>query len=124
MTPFQAGLGMFVDLDKPDFIGKEAMAKRDRRTLIYGIKCEDAEPMIGTTILRDKGEAGLVTAAAWSPYLAHGIGYAGVAEPNDWEGAAVTVTGVDGRTHRAELHGLPYYDPDKRIARGLDAETA
>ncbi len=122
MTPFQAGLGMFVDLDKPNFIGKEAMARRDRRTLIYGIRCEDAEPMIGATVLRDEGEAGLVTAAAWSPYLAYGIGYARMAEPDNWEGEAVTVIGVDGRAHPAELLALPYYDADKHIARGLDTE--
>ena len=122
MTPFQAGLGMFVDLDKPDFIGKEAMAGRDRRTLIYGIRCEDAEPMTGTTVLRNEGEAGLVTAAAWSPYLEYGIGYARMAEPGNWDGAAVTVIGVDGLAHPAELLELPYYDADKHIARGLDTE--
>ncbi len=122
MTPFQAGLGMFVALDKPDFIGKDAIAAKDRRTLIHGIKCEDAEPMIGTTILRDGDEIGLITAAAWSPYLGHGIGYARMAEPGNWDGEALTVIGVDGLAHPAELLALPYYDADKRIARGLDTE--
>lgn len=122
MTPFEAGLGMFVDLDKPDFIGKDAMAAKDRRGLIHGIKCEDAEPMTGTTVLGDGNEAGLVTAAAWSPYLEYGIGYARMAKPGNWNGAAVTVIGIDGLAHPAELLALPYYDADKHIARGLDTE--
>lgn len=122
MTPFQAGLGMFVDLDKPDFIGKEAIATRDRRCLVHGIRCEDGEPMTGTTVLRGDGEVGLVTAAAWSPYLGHGIGYARMAEPDNWDGEAVTVIGVDGLAYPAELLALPYYDADKHIARGLDTE--
>jgi aminomethyltransferase len=120
MTPFQAGLGMFVDLDKPDFIGKDAMAAKDRRTLIHGIRCNDAEPMIGTTIFRDGDEIGLITAAAWSPYLEYGIGYARMAGPDNWDGAAVTVIGVDGLAHPAELLELPYYDADKHIAHGVD----
>ncbi len=61
MTPYQAGMGMFVNLDKPDFIGKEAMAAKDRRPLNYGIKCAAAEPMIGAAIQRDGKNAGLVT---------------------------------------------------------------
>ncbi len=42
--------------------------------------------------------------------------------PDDWEGATVTVVDVDGQAHSAILLTLPYYDADKRIARGLDTE--
>ena len=44
------------------------------------------------------------------------------AAPGNWDGAAVTVIGVDGVVHSAELLELPYYDADKHIARGLDTE--
>ncbi len=38
MTPFDAGVGAFVDLDRADdFFGKTALQTADRRTRIYGI---------------------------------------------------------------------------------------
>ena len=59
MRPYQAGLGMFVNLDKPDFIGKEAMASKDRCPLIYDIKCDAAEPMIGGPFSSHRSHPGL-----------------------------------------------------------------
>jgi hypothetical protein len=47
-----------------------------------------------------------------------------MAGPDNWEGEALTVIGVDGPAHPAELLALPYYDADKRIARGLDTKIA
>ncbi len=44
ITPFQAGLGAFIDLNKPDFIGKAALLDADRRPLLYGLKCASATP--------------------------------------------------------------------------------
>ena len=121
MTPFQAGLGAFVDLDREDdFFGKAALATADRRSRIYGVSCATAEPLIGAPVIRDGAEIGIVTAAAWSPYLKCGTGYvrltsADLLDPRDAE-----VIGFDLALHRCQIVDLPFYDPDKRISRGLE----
>jgi glycine cleavage system aminomethyltransferase T len=37
MTPFAAGLGKFIDLDKEGFIGREALLVADRRSRLPGL---------------------------------------------------------------------------------------
>ena len=39
MTPFQAGLGQFIDLDQPVFVGREALLEADRGVLLHGVRC-------------------------------------------------------------------------------------
>ncbi len=64
MTPFAAGLGAFVDLDRSDdFFGKQALLEADRRTRIYGISCPAGEPLIGGAVTRAGHPIGVVTAA-------------------------------------------------------------
>ncbi len=47
MTPFGAGLGSFVEMDKPDFIGREALLAADQSCLLLGLICRDAESCFG-----------------------------------------------------------------------------
>ena len=61
ITPIMAGLGMFVKLDKEEFIGKEALAKQKAEGVakrIVGIELHDkAIPRHGYTVLNAEGEA-------------------------------------------------------------------
>ena len=75
MNPYQAGLDAFVDMKKADFIGKAALAVADRRPMLHGVRCADAEPLILGPAMQSGEAIGLVTAGAWSPYLQCGIGY-------------------------------------------------
>lgn len=124
MTPFQAGLGAFIDLNKSDFIGKSALFEADRQPLIYGIKCPSARPFYHAEITDGQTRVGRVTASAWSPCLGCGIGYARFNEAGNWAGRSLLM-----RTQRAELVSceivtLPFYDAEKRIPRGLKAAGA
>ena len=60
ITPIMAGLGMFVKLDKPEFIGKEALAKQKAEgpaKKLVGIELADkAIPRHGYTVLNMEGE--------------------------------------------------------------------
>lgn len=123
MTPFQAGIGKFVDLTKDDFIGKDALAAADRRPVLFGIKCHTAAPSTPSTVTRGDRTVGTVTAGAWSPYLRHGTGYVRFHEPGEWLGSTIKVTDSEGQVHDAEVVELPFYDPEKRISRGLDASV-
>ena len=61
ITPIMAGLGMFVKLDKEEFIGKEALAKQKVEgpaKKLVGIELSDkAIPRHGYTVLNGNGEA-------------------------------------------------------------------
>lgn len=120
MTPFQAGLGAFIDMDKEDFIGREALINADRRTLLYGIKCKDVKPIMHDSILRKNENVGRVTAGALSPYLETGIGYVRFSIPGDWQGQKLVLQSSDGEKHDCDVVSLPFFDREKKIARGLD----
>ncbi len=120
MTPFEAGLGAFVDLDKEGFVGREALLNAARRTLLYGLKSEAAAPASRGEVSDGAAVVGRVTAAAWSPYLKCGIGYVRFAAPGDWKGKMLSVETPEGNRVSCEIVELPFYDPEKRIPRGLD----
>ena len=65
ITPIMAGLGMFVKLDKAEFIGKEALAKQKTEgpaKKLVGIELADkAIPRHGYTVLKDGQPIGEVT---------------------------------------------------------------
>ena len=65
ITPIMAGLGLFVKLDKAEFIGKEALAKQKAEgpaKKLVGIELEDkAIPRHGYTVLKDGQPIGEVT---------------------------------------------------------------
>ena len=122
MTPFEAGLGPFVDLDKENFIGRDALltAPRDGRRL-FGLTCPGGVPGYGETLVDGCRAVGHVTAGAWSPYLKSGIGYVRFDAPGAWAGRKLEVRTQDGALLDCEIVDLPFYDPEKRIPRGIDA---
>jgi glycine cleavage system aminomethyltransferase T len=119
MTPFEAGLGAFVDLGKEDFIGRAALLGADRRKRLYGLKCPEAAPGYRQAIMDGDDFVGHVTAGAWSPFLQAGVGYARFDAPGDWVGRKLTAKTAEDEDLRCEVVDLPFYDPDKLIPRGL-----
>lgn len=116
-TPYDVGLGRFVDEDKDDFIGKAALAKAPRASRLTGLECE-AEPLIGAEIRIDNTVAGRVTAGAVSPYLNHGIGIGLMEQATFGFGSAVEIGCNDGRRYPGKLVELPLYDKACEIPRG------
>ena len=117
-TPYDVGLGRFIDEDKGDFIGKAALASADRNPRLFGIKCPTGEPLISATVEVNGIKAGIVTAGATSPYLGHGIGYARMDSANNSAGTSVMVGCRDGSMQQAELIEFPFYDKLAEIPRG------
>jgi len=120
ITPYEAGLGRVVRLDKPgDFVGREALAARaamsPRRTLIGLLGRSRRVPRHGYPVLSLAGlsaagdRVGVVTSGAPSPTLGTPIAMAYV------EGDASGPFGIDirGKTEPAEVTGLPFYDRRK-----------
>ena len=119
MTPYQAGLGAFIDIDKPDFVVKKALLNADKRTLLYGLKCRGGAPSMNDVVLDGTKTVGRCTAGAVSPYLKCGIGYARFKEPGDWAGKSLTLITADAASHACEIVDLPFYDKEKKIPRGI-----
>ena len=117
-TPYAAGLGRFVDVDKGDFIGKAALAGADKGRRSHGIKCPGSEPLISGEIMVEGARAGRVTAGAISPYLGHGIGIALMDSAVHGAGSAVEIRCKDGSLQPGELVEMPMYDQACEIPRG------
>ncbi len=117
-TPYDAGLGRFVDEHKTDFIGKAALADAPRQPRLSGLTCATGEPLIAGAVHRDGKSAGKVTAGATSPYLKCGIGIVRMDERGLAPGTKVSVRCRDGAMHDAELAELPLYDKQAEIPRG------
>ncbi len=119
LTPWQAGLGKFVDLDAGDFVGRTALAAADRTVLLHGILADET-PVAGTPLHLEGRRIGWITTGAYSPHLRRGVGYARFIEPRSWLGTMIGIGDVDSaRPLTGRIVPLPFYDPDKRIPRGL-----
>jgi len=118
VTPFAAGLGSMVDLEKPDFIGKAALQSADKRRRTWGLRVSGGVPQIGDVLSKDGRPAGRVCSAAWSPYQRCGVAIARFDAPDTAPGTGVDVACIDGRTRPAEICDLPMYDRNREIPRG------
>jgi glycine cleavage system T protein (aminomethyltransferase) len=115
VTPYEAGLGRVVRLDKPgDFVGRAALTARaaegPRRTLIGLVARSRRVPRHGYAVLSGSAEVGVVTSGAPSPTLGTPIAMAYV------RAGTTGPFGVDirGKTEPAEVTELPFYDRRKQ----------
>lgn len=68
--PFEAGLDRFVNLEKPDFIGKSALERRrsegpSKRLVTLSIECDDRTAAPGSSVMKGSQVVGTVTTGAW-----------------------------------------------------------
>ena len=115
VTPYEAGLGRVVRLDKPgDFVGRTALARRaaegPRRTLIGLVAKSRRVPRHGYAVLSGSAEVGVVTSGAPSPTLGAPIAMAYVRT------GTTGPFGIDvrGKAEPAEPTELPFYDRRKQ----------
>jgi aminomethyltransferase len=119
VTPYAAGLGHMVDLDKPDFAGKGSLVNADKRRRTWGLKCEGGVSRIGFDVATVNGKsAGKVCSSAWSPYLQCGVALVRLDDADLGPGAEITVACVDGNTRKAVVSDTPLYDKERKIPRG------
>jgi aminomethyltransferase len=123
VTPFDAGLGRVVKLDKPgDFVGRAALSRYARqppRRVLAGLACHGRRvPRHGYTVLWDGKPCGTVTSGAPSPTLGMPIAMAyldpeipglAAADPGPDAGNGRLSIDIRGRGEPADLVTLPFY---------------
>jgi aminomethyltransferase len=111
IDPFSAGLGWAVKLDKGDFIGRDALLKRDKFLPVrVGLELEGKRiAREGATVTANGAPIGRVTSGTFSPTLNKAIAMAYV--PPTLNTALPTPLGVEvrGKTEAAKVVPLPFY---------------
>jgi aminomethyltransferase len=112
-TPYEAGLGRVVKLDKAgDFVGKEALARAKERGLarrLVGLRITGRGiARHGYAVERDGTPTGVVTSGTHSPTLGCPIAMAYV-RPADGEPGTILTVKVRDQSVEAEVVPLPFY---------------
>ena len=120
-TPWEAGLGFAVRLDKPvPFLGREALLEQRERTLTkrlltFVLEDEEALPWGDEPILRDGRVVGTVTSAGFGHTLGRGVAMGYVRDPDGVDDAYVAggrfELDVAGDRIPARASLVPPYDP-------------
>ena len=117
-TPFDAGLGAFVEFDDRDFAGRAALEMASRECRTWGMRVEGGVACLGRHILKDGEIIGKVCSSSYSPYQDCGVCIVRMDDPAHGPGTTVEVTATDDQLRAAELCTLPMYDTERLIPRG------
>ena len=121
-NPYSVGLGRFVDIDKENFIGKEALQKANKKCLTWGIRVDGGTAIRGKSLKINSKVVGEVTSSTWSPYQVCGVGIVHMQDSNYGPGTLLDVDCTNGKIHKGELCKLPMYDAKGEIVKGINKD--
>ncbi len=112
-NPIEAGLGFFVDLGKPEFVGRDALLKTKefgpREKLVpFRMKEKGPPPRPHYAVFHNGERVGEVTSGTLSPSLNWGIGMAYVSSAYAKIGAEIDIE-IRGQKFRATVEKKPLY---------------
>ena len=112
-NPLEAGLGFFVDLTKPNFIGREKLLREkeagsSRRLVPFKMKGKSPPPRPHYRVFRNGVEAGELTSGTLSPSLNYGIGMAYLTTPVPKPGEEIEIE-IRGQKFPAVIEKKPLY---------------
>ena len=119
-NPFSVGLGKFINFDKEDFIGKDALMSSEKKCMTWGIRVVSGTAIKGESIKLNEKEIGKITSSTWSPYQVCGVGIVHLNNHENGPGDIVYVKCTDGKLHKGQICKLPMYDEKGEIVRGID----
>lgn len=119
-TPLEAGLGMFVALDKPDFLGRDALVAQKAAGLPSRLAAlrmteKSPPPRAHYPVWADGKAVGETTSGALSPSLGEGIALAYLPADLAKPGQSVEVD-IRGRKFAAVVEKKPFYRPSSTSA--------
>jgi len=112
-NPIEAGLGFFVDLTKPDFIGREVLRQTKengpREKLVpFRMKDKGPPPRPHYSVFNNGERIGEVTSGTLSPSLNWGVGMAYVSAPHAKIGSKIEIE-IRGQKFPATIEKKPLY---------------
>ena len=120
--PFETGLDRFVKLDKPDFVGKDALIQRlkegPRKKLVtLKIDATHAPAYGGASLMQGDTVVGTVTSGDWGHRSGLNLAYAFVDTALSGEGTVLDLDLLGDRVS-AEIIAPSPYDPGHKRVRG------
>ena len=139
-SPYEMGLGRLVNLEKPRFIGQQALREEQRRghaRQIVGLELDwtaveriyerlGLPPTVGATasrvavpVYQSDVQVGKATSTTWSPVLKKMIALATIDRPHYAEGTVLQMeVTVEAVRHRvpATVVSTPFFNPRRKIA--------
>jgi len=119
---YEAGLAFAVDLNKSDFIGKDALQRNSEspRRVLKGLKFNGHEvPQHGDPVMIGRRQVGTITSAALSPALDCAIAMTRLSVEHANVGAEIETGKLDSHGKRllATICDIPFVDPTRSRAR-------
>ncbi|MEN8893358.1 GcvT family protein [Planktotalea arctica] len=120
--PFETGLDRFVNLDKPDFIGKAALEKRraaglQKRLVTLSVDSTSAPTYGGASLMDGERVVGTVCSGGWGYRTGLNLAYAFVDPAYAPIGTRVLIDALGLMVH-AEVIDANLYDPQYRRVKG------
>ena len=114
-TPLEAGLGFAVDMDKGEFIGRDALVSARSRGITKRLRCMTIEDpsrvVMGKEPIWSNGEiGGYVTSAGYGYSIAQGIALGYMPSTGTKPGTRVEIEYFDERLP-ATIRSMPLFDP-------------
>ena len=112
-TPWEVRAGWTIDMSKPDFIGKKALAEKKgkERSFITGLEVWHSEAVSPLArVYADGKEVGTVTSTTFSQHLMKSLAMAQIAPEYTKLGTQLTVVD-NGKEYAATVVQMPFYDP-------------
>jgi 4-methylaminobutanoate oxidase (formaldehyde-forming) len=125
-SPFEAGLGFCVKLEKESFVGKDALLKQKEIGLtkkLVTFSIQDPQPLVyhDEPIYRNKELVSENTHGAYSHLLGRSIGMCYLKNPDgiqdEWIMAGGYEINVAGKFYPIQIHLEPVYDPQNKRVR-------
>jgi aminomethyltransferase len=112
-NPIEAGLGFFVDLGKPEFIGRDVLAKAKaegpaQKLVPFRMEGKGPPPRPHYPVFRDGERIGEVTSGTLSPSLNYGVGMAYLSPQHAKIGTQIEIE-IRGQKFPAQIEKKPLY---------------
>lgn len=114
--PFETGLSRFVDMDKPDFIGKAALVNRAGGVELVTLEVSnsDAAAHAGASVMRGTQVVGTVSSGGYGHRVGKNLAYAFLKVGTKHSGLEIDIL---GKRVTAQVIGRSQYDPKMALVR-------
>jgi aminomethyltransferase len=112
-NPIEAGLGFFVDLAKPKFVGRDVLAKTketgpEQKLVPFRMQGKGPPPRPHYVVFNNGERVGEVTSGTLSPSLNYGVGMAYIDAPHSKIGTNIEIE-IRGQKFPATIEKKPLY---------------